>query len=326
VLREHCSPEQRERESGSRTAPFIVPVGAGRLLRDVSALQTTSNNAIGEPILFIFGDKTFGSRESAALEQNDETRDGDGAPPILVHHSAGNVGCISASVDLELIARLVREVAVLPPPGHIMSPQVAASVETRAARAAECEICSNYVHDRANGMGGAFDVCVCASQCVRSVAHPQSAAFSSCPEISVTDIESCVEIAVAHVAEWTAGEIVALLTLAEFDAGVCSALCWPLARKLNSRDHQWRRKAVEAVLRCHSTCFEVVAAARAQEQTEAAFEASLKAARWFYVVGAYAQARAVLDSPPCRQEHLRPQVARLLQKLKEVWERRRTST
>jgi hypothetical protein len=331
VLRAFASSEARARCKDGVHAPFIVPVGAVQLVRDIAMLRNSKSSC---PHLCIFGDKTFGSKESSCIGFGSDLAlgqggvggssvnggggggGGGGAPPIIVHHtsegSTDDAGCVSVSVDLDLIAQLV-ELSV-----------------------PRCSFCKRvYIADRINGSGGQFDVTMCSDTCHcgqetgarHGSSHESSGkgkgigSADESHEQSPTDIEAVAEVAQASSEHWTASELLALLEISEFDAGMFSSICWPLSHKIRgtnvletSRAQATvavRARAKSVALQClKNSCFELVAPAGSAQQAESAFKSALRTARFLYTIGLWNDAARVLRdcaSATGRQEadHLR---------------------
>ena len=295
VLRNFASPEGRLLSKGGMHSPFIVPVGAVRLVRDIAELHHPSVTC---PHMCIFGDKTFGSKESACLEFGADMKQGnntDGeAPPIIVHHGLTNdsheSGCISVSVNLDLVSDFV-ELGKM-----------------------QCSSCKRvHIQDRVSGSGGQFDVAICCSICCCSnqnntdgpcFKHSQS----ELPRTSPTDVEAIAEIAVASPECWTPWELLCLLKISEYDALLFKSICWFISHKLRflseditadlatkQSDHNcspraqdlkaMRYEAKHAALRClENAHFEVLAPSGSPGEKRGLFDFALLTARFLYTI------------------------------------------
>ena len=319
VMNTFASPQARALCKDGMHAPFIVPVGAARLVRDIARLRDPKSSY---PHLCIFGDKTFGSKESSCISlgptpaQQDKKagiscsdgRGGGKAPPIIVHHTSdpGNngAGCVSVSVDLGLISQLVEQ------------------------NGPRCSLCKTvYIADRMNGSGGQFDVTMCCNSCVcrqktrvgRESIHGLSSGDENicnvgeyCSVLSPTDIEAVAEVAYASSDYWTASELLALIEASEFDPGLFSSICWPLSHKLRNTIPQndvvspleipqaqttvnVHARAKAAALRClENSYFEVVAPAGSVQHEQNEFEFAMRTARFLYTIGFFDESVQVL--------------------------------
>ena len=105
VLVEYIRRHMSKEASSSLSSSFLmVPSGAMEFVRDIQFTVAGRSN----DVLFLFGDKTFGSRTPFVLSGDKENE-----YPIIVHHGEekGGGGCISTSVDLSFISAYVRELA-----------------------------------------------------------------------------------------------------------------------------------------------------------------------------------------------------------------------
>ena len=169
-LAQHNTTEGTEDNTTDKHACLMIPIGALRFILDV----TSSLVVPGTNCLFLFGDKTFGSRTPFVIE-GDKKHD----YPIIVHHGKNetetepeiiNGGCISTSVDLSLISSLINQIGITAENNEIVRNSKQQSCiqqsATRRQRMSPLHIektrkyTTLIMEDRTTGSGGEFDVVV----------------------------------------------------------------------------------------------------------------------------------------------------------------------
>jgi hypothetical protein len=227
---------------------MMIPIGALRFIKDVLSMQHDTD----KNILFIFGDKTFGSRTSFVLSGEKEHE-----YPTIVHHGEKEkmMGCVSTSVDLSLVSSFIIE--------ETNSKEVASLTTSR-----QCK----QIEDRTTGSGGEFDVHITST----------SSGIIRWNTFSVCDVQTIVNLAEFNLNNCTIDFLLHLITITNYDYTVFRSVCWNLLKKITSTTNK------EIILNVGEKCFHNwYIVIEHKYYYKEYYKSLLMYTRWLYVQGAY---------------------------------------
>ena len=256
----------------SNNTTMMVPIGALQFISDVT---TSLASKEGTNVLFLFGDKTFGSRTSFVLSGEKEHE-----YPIIVHHGENQTsGCLSTSVDLSFISTFVKETAQ-----RAHTTAITATTATRSSK----------VEDRSSGSGGEFDVYAMSTN--GNVLNNDKGQITS-----VCDIQTIIGLTELNLHTCSFQYLIQLIVLTNYDYNVFTVLCWTLGSALiqERQEQEQEEKAatttknsnisVQTVITVGQKCFEnwYDVAATHQNYLVEYEKCLLMYGRWLYVIGAF---------------------------------------